>query len=368
MKDKMGLDCTAVYHPEINKAMFMVNSVDMRAYHVLISFIPLLFPNLFKDKPLDESDYKVITALNKTDSKVFIAAIKESVNPYLVEFRRIMLEQILKNIHNNKIARAKISVDNQRALIARIFDEYTNNMTLLKDLIVTYEGMKATEKYDEPELDLVEYLSDKKEIGNLSVNGDSLCFTVATKLINFDEDAWETFASKGYIFDGNYTYDGTYNISLLDAFKTRENRARLLNSIFGRNPEFEIKMVGNYKLNLYGCSVSTERNYDYPAANPAYVSYMPNPHLRFYGCLGGYEGRVAEALQDRNYIGAIEMCCMSAGSVALHETEQTFRPFIGYLMMTREKVLVRKDGVEMTPEEALVYLVDKEKDNETAKD
>ena len=111
--------------------------------------------------------------------------------------------------------------------------------------------------------------------------------------------------------------------------------------------------------------MSADRGYDYLDADPVFRSYIPNPHLKLFGCLGGYEDRVIRALRDRNYIGAIEMCCASAGSVNLEETEQTFRPFLGWLLSSREKVLQRKDGVEMTREEALVYLKDKEKENET---
>ena len=92
-----------------------------------------------------------------------------------------------------------------------------------------------------------------------------------------------------------------------------------------------------------------------------FKSYVPNPHLKIFSCLGGYEYKIADELRNRNYIVAVEMCCASAGSVNVEETEQTFRPFLGWIMSSREKILRRKDGVDMTPEEALIYLIDKEK-------
>lgn len=368
IKNKAGAECTAVYHETKNCAAIFINSKDIRFYHMLISFMSLLFPALFKDKPLDDDDYNVIKTLSKTESSAFVQQIKKAVSPYLFEFRRLMLGNLLKQMHENKIKVARDSITTQRNSIKSIEQQYADALSYLKQLIVIYEGMKATECYDAPEEDLVEYLSTNKLLHNLNIANNKLTFVVATKLINYNENAWETFKKAGYIYDGDYTDGGRHTIALLDVFKKKENRKLLLDNLFSEDPEFSIKIVGNYCLNFDSSYVTTNKGYDYTIADPEFKSYMPNPHLKFFACLGGYERRINKALQDRNYISAIEMCCASAGSVDLDETEQTFRPFIGKLMMSREKVLVRKDGTEMTPEEALLYLIDKEKTNETDKD
>ena len=72
------------------------------------------------------------------------------------------------------------------------------------------------------------------------------------------------------------------------------------------------------------------------------------------------------ALRDRNYISAIEICIASAGSINLDEVTQTFRPFLGWVLSSTDKIIQTKDGTAMTPEEALVWLIDnKEKENAT---
>lgn len=360
LKDKADTKCLAVYHKTKNIAAIFINSRDLRFYHMLISFLSLLFPALFETKPLEEQDYNVIKALSKTSKDTFIQRIQECVQPYVMEFRHLMLTNLLKLMHDKKIEGAKYNVDNQRARVKNAEDVFNNEIKRLKEFIVVFEGMKATEKYDDAEEDMVEYLTNNKQIRNMTIEGSVLKFTVATLLNNYNADAWETFKERGYIYDGRYTYDGRYDVNLLDVFKTKENRKILLDNIFSESPEFTVKIAGNYTLDLDSSAIGTRKNYDYINADPIYKGYMPNPHLKFYECLGGYTARIKQAIRDRNYIAAIELCIASAGSVDLDETEQTFRPFIGYIMSSKEKVLRRNDGVEMTPEEALLYLIDKE--------
>lgn len=359
IKNKTNTNGFAAYHPIVNAAAFFVNSNDIKLYHVLLSFISLLYPSLFAEKPMTENDYELVKSLSKSDSSVFVRKIQEAVSPYVPDFRRLMLSNLVKAMHQAKIASAKNNVDSQRGYVNRAETDYVEAIKTLKNLIVVYEGLLATEKYDNVEEDLVEYLSTSKEIHNLNVRDEKIYFTVATLLNNYNENAWETFSNRGYIYDGNY------KTTLLNVFNDRHNRKILLDNLFSESPDFAIKIAGNYSLDLNECRIRTDSAYDYEFADPLYKSYLPNPHLKLFACLGGYKDKVMRALREKNYIGAIQMCIASAGSVDLDETEQTFRPFLGWILSSTEKILKRTDGVEMTPEEALIYLVDKEKVNET---
>lgn len=360
LKDKAGVECLAVHHKEKNLAAVFINSRDIKYFHLLISFLSLFFPNVFKDKPLGEKDYNIIKSLAKNDKAAFVQKIQEAVAPYTMEFRRLMLGTLLKQMHERKIADAQNNVNEQRRYVDTMKSNYVDAIERLKELIVLYEGMKATELFDKPEEELIEYLSTNKALRNLTINGSKLAFTVATLLNNYNSDAWASFSKAGYIFDGKYNQP-----TLLDAFKDRKNREILLNNIFSESPEFAIKMCSNYTLDFSNCNVTSSRTYDYVAVDPIFKGYIPNPHFKNFSCFGGYGTKIIESLRNRKYIVAVEYCCASAGSVNLEETEQNFRPMLGWLLTSREKVLRRRDGVEMTPEEALIYLVDKEKVDET---
>ena len=362
LKDKAKTKCIAVYHKDQNVAAIFVNSRDIRYYHLLISFIPLLFPNMFVEMPLRKpEDYDIIKSLSKPDQNAFVEKIQDAVKPYLTEFRSVMLNEFLHNMHEVKIAAAMQQVNEWRQRVHDREEEYANTIQALKQAIVTYEGMKAVEVFGDAEKELVDYLTTKEEIHNLKIIDNKICFTVATLLINYNENAWTTFSERGGIYDGDYARDGE-RLHMLPVFQEKKNRKKLLDNLFSASPDFSVKICGNYEMNIEACRLKARRDYDYVAADPMYDSYLPNPHLRIFACLGGYENRVMNALRDQNYIGAIEMCCASAGSVDLDETEQTFRPFIGWILSSEKKILRRNDGVDMTPEEALIWLIDKEKE------
>ncbi|MBP5423892.1 MAG: hypothetical protein J6Y78_15780 [Paludibacteraceae bacterium] len=356
VENKMGFQCQVFYHEHMNAVGIFVNTADMRLYHVMLSFMSLYFPSLFADKPLTEDDYALIKSLSKKEKTDFFACIKKMTKDYSLEFRRVQLGSFMKQLHEAKIKNACNEVDLQRRQINTIERQLNDAVSALKNLIVIYEGMKATEQYDAPEEEMVEYIAENRSIHNLRFRNGNLYFSVSTLLNNYNTDAWTTFSNRGHIYDGNY------DCRLTGAFANEKNRKILLDSIFSENPDLMIRMAGNYCLNFNNCSVSTDDCYDYVSADPMYTQYIPNPHLKRFACLGGYKDKVMRALRERNYIGAIELCIASAGSVNLDETTQTFRPFLGWVLTSNEKVLVTKDGKEFTPEEALVWLVDKEKE------
>lgn len=358
--DKASNTCYAFYHEEDNVAAVVINTRDTRLYHLLISFLPLYYPALFKDQPMQPEDYDIVKTLSKNDSGIFTNKIREVMKPYTEEFRRIQLTGLIRQMHEVKVSAAKYDVDNQRVAVDSLCEQYAQAVDTLKNLIVTYEGLKATEQSGENESELIEYLCSTKNITAINIEESTLSFIATSLLTGFSDDAWRSFDERGGIYDGEYR-QRDYNFELRDVFKRQENRKKLLNSIFGENPEFSIKMCGYYSLNLHNYRAGTASNYDYVSKDPSLVDYMPNPHLDIHACLGGYRNRVPEAIRSGDLISAVDMCIASAGTVNLDETDITFRPFIGKLMASENKVLRRRDGVDMTPEEALIYLIDKEK-------
>ena len=358
IKEKAECECKVLYHEKMNAVGIFVNSRDFRLYHLLMSFMSLYYPALFAEHPMTEEDYSIVKALSNKEKEKFYVAIKNLLKPYAMEFRRYQLSTLMKDIHEVKVNNAFNTVEQFRRELRQIEENYGRTITSLKAAIVTYEGLKATEQYDDPEEDLVEYLATNNNIHALDIRDKYLIFSVTTLLNNFNEQAWNAFKARGAI------YDGQYNCELPDLFKDKEKRKLLFDNIFSDDPVLFVKMCGNYKLDLDHCRVSTNSGYDYEAIDPMFKDYLPNPHLKIFECLGGYKDRIMPALRDREYISAVEICMASAGSVNLDEVTQTFRPFLGWILTSNNKIIQTKDGQDMTPEEAFVYLVDKEKENE----
>ena len=346
-----------MYSTKKNIALVVVPYDRLDLYHFVLSFLPLYYPNIYT-KPLTKEDPEVapLSALCKNSPDEFRRTYPALVEEYRREFMHIELEGLMKRFHEMEIQRYADRDRNLRSEAQSMFDRYVAKMEEVREAAMLLAGARAFHGENEKEKELINYLETAKEVRDIRISGSEITFTVATRLKQFDSDSWAVFARKGGIFDGNYRADLKET-----PFAHIENRKIFLNSIFSDDPKFEIKLVGNYSFDVYHQYVNSNRGYNYEALNPDYKNYIPNPHLKLFSCLGNYETRIVNRIREDDLITAIELCIASAGSINLDETEQTFRPFLGWLLTNENKVLVRYDGVEMTPQEALIWLLDEQK-------
>ena len=370
IQQKSESKCRVVYNEKEPCAAVFINNRDIRIYHLLISFLSLYFPSLFVEHPMEEKDYSVVVTLNKKEQEPFICAIREALKPYVVDFKKTQMKALIKAMHASKINALYVALSNQRSYAEALMSQYQDAQKEVRRLSIEYEGSMVVETMDKPEEELIEFISSHDQIRTISLNGNQLRFTVATRLNNFNWDEFESCKRRDEmtgdgVFNGKYEHRGWGTNNLLPVFMDRENRKKFLSYIFREDSDLSVKLVSNYVLDLVANTATVNKNFDYIKADPLYKDYIPNPHHKIFSCLGGYEGRIPDALRKRNYIAAIELCVASASSIDIAESEQTFRPFLSWLMTSTDKVLIRSDGESMTPEEAFIWIVDKEKKEET---
>ena len=345
-----------------NQVIVLTNSGGMDVYHLVLSFLPLYYPQIYT-KRLTKQDPEaiVLSSLSKTSSDMFERSLSDLLRPYAAEFYRLQITKLLENSHERRIYEARSTVDRARAVRDNAMSRYEDAIRAYRGAVANCEGIIATEQKAEWEDDVVDYLCSNEKIRNATINGDELTFSVATTLQQFSTDAWDCFARNGNIYNGPYA---GYNPA--GVFADRSNRKLLFDAIFSDDAKFEVKMCGNYSINVYSQGFSTSSSYSYEAIDPIYADYIPNPHLKNFECLGDYHYRVVEALRREDLITALELCVYSAGSVNLDETEQNFKPLLKWILMSQKKILRRYDGVDMTPSEALLWLIEsKEHKDET---
>lgn len=357
VKEKTGSECLVLYHEEKNVVGIFVNSGDIRLYHLMLSFISLYFPSLFKETPLDDDDYAIIKSLSKKDKNDFVASVSKALEPYRIEFRKLQLVTFMKNIHEIKIRSAENQMNSNKNEVERYEEAYSEAIRKYRKSIVEFEGLKATESYNDAEEKLVEDLTVNKNIRCMDFSNNNFTFAVTSYLNNYNSDAWDVFKARGTIYDG--AYGGS---RLPEYFQNEANRKLLLDNIFAEEPSLMVRICGNYTLQLENCRVTCKAAYPYVDLDPVFENYLPNPHILYHACLGGYKEKVMETLKNRDYSSAIELCQASAGSVNLDETTMTFRPFLGQILTSKKKILVTKSGQEMTPEEALAWLSSKKEE------
>lgn len=350
-----------IWKSEVTNAVtVLINRLGLDLYHLIISFLPLYYPLIYT-KPLTKEDpeVKVLSSLSKNTSDSFEANLSEMLKPYAEEFYRCQIKQLFVAGRKRKIEEADRLVNRMKTARDNAMEQYSRAVDRYREAIKSRELTASIESKAEWEDELIEYLCSNEKIRNVQIADSQLSFTVATTLTQFSTDAWDSFARNGSIFNGPYS-----GYTPVDAFAEKQNRKLLFNAIFSDDPKFEVKMCGHYYLNLYNHTFGTNGHFDYVEADPIYADYIPNPHLKNYECLGDYHPRVINALDRDDVITALELCVYSAGSVNLDETEQNFKPLLKWILQSDKKILRRFDGVDMTPSQALLWLIDNtEKEN-----
>ena len=359
-----GSHVDVLYNTERNAALVFTNNDDLGLYHLILSFLPMYYPGIYTT-PVKENDPEVpvLCSLSYGTSTLFKKRMSEALSEYRHIFCKAQVAKLLECCHQAKIQDAIDRVNRAKSSLECARNEYRKAYKTFNEAMVLREGTLAMESAPEWENDLISYLGSNDKIHDLEINDFRISFTVATTIQQFDLDAWNTYVQRGSVFMSERDEPP----GVPEIFRKVENRKLFFDSIFSESPKFEVKTAGYYELDVRNMSFNTRSHIDYASINHIYKDYLPNPHLQQYACLGQYESRVIDVLEEGDIITAFELCVYSAGSLNMDEVQQNVRPFMRWIMGSDSKILRRFDGVEMTPKEALLWLIDnKEKENEAA--
>lgn len=349
---KSKLDCRVCINEDNNIAFVLVRNLDIRTLRLLSTLQTRYFPKLFKDNPIlpDEMTLlKSLTNRSAEDYKNALAAIGKRMNLRPI-FLKILVGNFEKRETERMIRSAEEKVHSLRNEIDRMMNAYSDAVRRHQNEMFRIEGMRASIANKGEDSELLTYLSDSKNIDLLKIDGSNFQIVIRTFCDIFDQATWNRYASRGDIFK-DYRSD-------IACFNNPDNIKKLMNAIFNENPVVRLKFCGYYSMNLSGNVTSgSHRNY-----GPDYKDYMPNPHLNYHNCLGGNAPQISKQLTDGNMIGALECAMASCKSINLSETTQTLRPMIRDIINSTTKIIHTDDG-DMTPEEALNWLIAREKEN-----
>lgn len=361
IKQKSNIESVLASKEDENCAVVFIKSSDMRFYHMIIAFISILFPWYFREYPVNDDEKLIVQTLNKTSKDDFVVKLQEILKPMAAEFRMLTLRNILKGLHQQKIRHANDELNAARENVRAYEQELRIREQTAHDCLVRLEGLKATEQYDQAEQEFVDYIATDERIYDMKVDGNTLSFNVASLITAYDADAWRSYAER----TGEGTVlDGKYGSTLREVFKTRQNRAKLLNNIFSESPTIAVKTSGHFYINFETNDGQATRHYRFDNGDsPIFRDRLCNPHLYNFGCMGTRRSEtIRQELRNRNYIGAFAAMSASVENVNMSEVSQNLRPFLGWILSSDKKIIRNLEtGEDMTPEEALVYLVDKEK-------
>ena len=345
-----NLNCRIFINKENNAAIVIVDNLSMSGWHLLQSVIPTYVPNLFREIPLDEHEKKMLHALTGRNSANYIKELSELEKNYDIRNEKIkaLLSDFEKKAREAQVQQIDYEISRIRQRLENLMEQYREQLGMMDDANIRYNGMKfAIDNADDGSA-LVEYIQANQAIDLISAHDTTLEFIVKTTYENFDRDEYETFRE---------------NVEFLRSFDVRggvfesvENRRKFMDAIF-LSDDIRIRLCAHFSVDIRTGVNRPIRGYDF---GEKYNTYFPNYHLHTHSCLGGYESIINDYIRRGDTIGAISACVDSAKSINIAESDATFIPFMRSVFNSEKKCINLPDGRNVTPAEALAWLEEKE--------
>ena len=351
VKTRAGIDARFYVNDVEKSAIVFAGSCNLRSYHFLESLVPRLLPWYFNEHPLKPEEMELLVSLTKRSSADYERLIASMV-PAL-DLRSQVIKKTLGDFEKAgrraELKSTEDEINRLRADLNRITENYRNTVDRLDRLNIVFTGQRIALESAGESSELVDFFVCNKNLTPVTVAGRTLYFTVKGHLDSFDPELFDTYIKNtATAFYRGYDYR--------PAFADMTTRRRFLEAIFGEDACLKVNICSNYSLNLNGaCGCQSSYRYD-PAE---YGNCIPNPHIQQFACLGNYRPLIEERLRAGDVVGAITQCIASAQSVNLAETP-TVRALMQDLFGTTRPVIHLPDGRDVSPEQALQYLNERE--------
>lgn len=323
-----------------------------RICHLIPSLTSRFLPWYFESNPLTEDEKNLVKSLTERNEAHFLDLMaKEEAK---IDFRSIKITHMLKGFESSArkadLSAAKTELANLTDYIQNNIRQYQDFMHQRESLNIRIAGIEAQISGSSESSELLEFVKNHKMLEIIKVEDQKLTFVVNTYLEYFDADAFERLSEnyEGYIYS-----DSAYTTNV--EFENVHTREKILNAIFGSNPELKLKICSNYTIDLRGY-VGCSSYYSYPECSR---HYLRNPHIDEYSCLGDHKVFIEDALRAGNLIGAITQCIASAQSVNICESAS-----FPYLLQqifdgdTTRECIELPDGTSCSVSEAFNWLTE----------
>lgn len=336
--------------PASCSTILFVDNLNMQKLHYLqcsmLAFMPWYFdPNV----GITDEEKALLNSLCEKTPDNYLSCIEKIAGGYDFESGRI--KNLLKGFESKYERRQASEVRNDITMLDRDIENLMSRYaSLLEDrnmkcaLLAGLEQKMATTSDEDSEI--MKYFLRNKRLYLENVTEQYMTFAVMGYLAYFDEEA-----AKKYISTGN-----GYMYRYCNTDEDREKLKELLEAIF-IDETLKIRFCAAYKFNLGG-RVTAIDNYYFSDLSAVFNSYMPNPHIDRYRCMGNYESAINKSLANRDYISALEQCIASAQSLNFHDSTVMVE-FVRQLCTDggkNNKCIELPDGTVVTPDEAMKYL------------
>lgn len=339
-----------IYINEKNNAVHIYAfNLDKAKLHFLESVTPLWYPKFKEIKELTETERRLCKALSLKDGfeefKNIIDEIANNLN-LQEEWLATKIKELHRQVISNEIESREHQATSIRESIKEALQHYNDSVSELDEILTVIIGLKTrlANANDEKENTITEYLKTHPCVKLANVENGKMILEIYSYLSNWNQDSYKIVMRQQTANNFGIAKDNNIVKKILDKIFVSE--------------EIKLKMCSNYCLGMDG-SIWADSGYCYEK-----TGYMPNPHIRYHGCLGDYNRSIPAAMSQGNIEEALDGCIASTGSVNVEESI-TFRhvPQDIFGAFYNAKILVM-NRTEYTPKEIYeMFVKEQEKEN-----
>lgn len=348
---KKSFDVLCFVNPSTKNVTLFVEKLDMKKLHYLQCSIFAALPWYF-DPAVGASDEEMalINSLLETSPDKYLEclqAIADKCDLRTASIKKLLtgFESKFERLECDRVKRSILEKDNS---IQRHNQEIGTLISQRNEQCIRLLGLELKVAQTGEDSEIMNYVLCNKKISLRSVAGTDISFVVSDYLAYFDKELIVKILEnrRSYVYQDS-NRGGEY--TKIDP----ERMVKLLRAVF-LDETLRIRFCAAYQLSLNG-GVSALDHYDF---QNDFNTFMPNPHIDGYRCIGNYSKTINELLANHDYIGAIEQCAASCKSLNWGDStvmDLFIRSLYGYGTVN-SRCIELPDGNIVTPIDAIAWL------------
>lgn len=358
-RNQTRIDC---YVNDCRTILVMKTIPSLSLLHYIQCGIPVFLPNMFKEEDgngITEKEMNLIKSLRQKTSAEYIKALKAIAEDY--NFREMNIRARLAGYEQRKYIRQKEETVTKIQNILNDIESYKRSIEELlnskDDKETVLAGLNARiaemENGEDGQSDVMDYFLSHKNIDLVSTTDDRITYIIRDYCMEFDPDEAERAIN-------------SYNSELYNRYNSpisNEHLKKLYTYVFLKE-KIKLRFCAKFSVSSIGRieAISHEQYTD------AYDSYMPNPHINGYRCLGNNRQILEQWERAGDMLGSVEQTYMAERCLSFHDSTVMgeFRNYIcnpvDYHVNNRAFEL--PNGEVVTPIQAIEWILNYEKEQE----
>lgn len=322
--------------------VIFTDKLELKQFHALQMMLPQYLPYLFQDTPLSQDEIHLLKSTGEKSVAEYERLIEE-----FAKTMDIRSEIIRTKLAGFETAFERIRITELKNEVSAYQADYEHYLSILRELSQKIQektyllaGMECALGAQTENSELMEYFMCNKNLSIIQVVGTAVEFVVHGYADIYDEEAFEMYV-------GNHN---GFMYARINPSITCHQMEKLYRAIFSEG-KYKLRMCAAYTADMRN-GLKAFSNYGFPTESR---TYLPNPHIQHYGCIGSYASRFQEYMRHKDYIGAIDQAVVSARNLNFYDSA-VIAVFSHDLSHSDIRCIERSDGTLLTPLEAIKEL------------